>query len=456
MNAVQAVWEPMRPTDRLALLCDPGTLRLLAPSDSPDDVTVVAGEGLLDGRPVLCYGQDSRRSGGAVGTQEAEIVVAAVRRARDLGAPVVAFLESAGARLQEGAASLGGFGRIFFETVRTTGHAPQVSVITGASAGGGCYSPALTDFIVMTRSSAMFLTGPKVVHEAVGEQIGAEALGGPEVHERNGVCHFVAEDDLEAVTTVRQLLTLVAGARQPHPTAYGAVAVGAADPGRHVPDSPRRVYDVRDVARDLLDDGELLEVARRWAPNLVVGLGRLCGRPVGIVANQPRHLAGVIDVSASEKGARFVRTCGHFGIPLVVLVDTPGFMPGSGQESAGIIRHGAELVRAFAGSSVPRVTVVLRKAYGGAYITMNSKDLGATRALAWPGAEIGVMGPHSAVRIIHRRQLAEAGDPVAETERLADEYARRHIAADRALDLGLIDDVVEPRATRARLAAELG
>jgi acetyl-CoA carboxylase carboxyltransferase component len=448
VTTASEAWIPLRPAERLARLCDPGTLQLI--SEHEDSVSVIAGHGLVQGRPVFCYGQDAFRSGGAVGTREAEIIVGAVRQARDLGAPVVAFLESAGARLQEGAASLGGFGRIFFETVNSTGNAPQVSVITGASAGGGCYSPALTDFIVMTRRAAMFLTGPKVVHEAMGEVIEAEALGGPEVHERNGVCHFVAEDDLEAVATVRRLLALLVGT--PENCGWSA---DAPDPGRWVPQSSRKVYDVRDVARDLLDDGELLEVAGRWAPNLVVGFGRLHGQTIGTVANQPRHLAGVIDVAASEKGARFVRTCERFGIPLAVLVDTPGFMPGSEQEWAGIIRHGAELVRAFAAATVPRVTVVLRKAYGGAYITMNSRDLGATRALAWPGAEIGVMGSVSAVRIIHRRQLAEADDLAAETRRLADEYALHHIAAGRALELGLIDGVVAPAQTRAALAAAL-
>jgi acetyl-CoA carboxylase carboxyltransferase component len=452
VTTASAAWAPLRPAERLARLCDPGTLNLLTP-ERQDGVSVIAGHGLLEGRPVFCYGQDAFRSGGAVGTREAEIIVAAVRQARAVGAPVVAFLESAGARLQEGAASLGGFGRIFFETVHSTGRAPQVSVITGASAGGGCYSPALTDFIVMTRRAAMFLTGPKVVHEAVGEVIEAEALGGPEVHERNGVCHFVTDDDLEAVATVRRLLGLLADT--PDGNGNGDGEGDAPDPGRWVPQSSRKVYDVRDVARDLLDDGQLLEVARRWAPNLVVGFGRLHGRTVGVVANQPRHLAGVIDVAASEKGARFVRTCERFGTPLAVLVDTPGFMPGSEQEWAGIIRHGAELVRAFAAATVPRVTVVLRKAYGGAYITMNSKDLGATRALAWPGAEIGVMGSVSAVRIIHRRQLAAAADPAAETRRLADAYALDHIAADRALALGLIDGVVTPAHTRAALAAAL-
>lgn len=449
MTAAALPWAPLAPAERLELLCDAGTLRLTAPPDP--GAAIVAGEGRLEGRPVLCYAQDSHRSGGAVGTREAAVVVDAVRRARELGAPVVAFLESAGARLQEGSASLGGFGRIFFETVQTTGRAPQVSVITGVSAGGGCYSPALTDFIVMTRTAAMFLTGPKVVREALGEEVEIERLGGPAVHERNGVCDFVAADDAEAIATVRELLSLLCA-----PVGAGAPAGDAApDPARHVPASFRRVYDVREVARDLLDDRRLLEVAAGWAPNLVTGLGRLGGRAVGVVANQPRRLAGVIDVAASEKGARFVRACQRFGIPLVVLVDTPGFMPGTAQEAAGIIRHGAELVRAFAAATVPRITVVLRKAYGGAYIAMNSKDLGATRALAWPEAEIGVMGPEAAVRIVHRRRIAAAADGAAETGRLAAAYAGEHLAAARALALGQIDGIVRPAATRAALLQAL-
>jgi acetyl-CoA carboxylase carboxyltransferase component len=433
----------------LAALCDRGSLRPLGPA-AARDVGAVAALGRIEGRPVVAYAQDSRHAGGSVGTLEADVVVHALRHARGERLPVVGFFESAGARLQEGAAALGAFGRIFSESVALRGHAPQISVITGASAGGGCYSPALTDFVVMTKPSAMFLTGPKVVQEAVGEDIAAHALGGPRVHERSGVCHFVADDDAAAMAVVRELLHyLEVRAASPPPPGERP------DPGRHVPARPRQVYDVRSVLGDILDAGRLLEVAPRWARNLVVGYGRLDGRAVGVVANQPRYIGGVLDVCASEKGARFVSTCERFGIPLVVLVDTPGFMPGSSQEAGGIIRHGAELVRAFSAATVPRLTVVLRKAYGGAYITMNAKDLGADLAIAWAGAQIGIMGARSAVQIVHRRELARDPRPKALADDLAVRYAAQHISAARALELGLLDAVIDPSETRSRLVLAL-
>jgi acetyl-CoA carboxylase carboxyltransferase component len=440
----------LTPADRLAALYDRGSLQPLRPAPTAAPIAALAGVGRVNGRPVVAYAQDSRLAGGSVGTSEGDVVVGALRYAARHGFPVVGFLESAGARLGEGAAALGAFGRIFFENVALRARAPQISVITGPSAGGGCYSPALTDFVVMTQASAMFLTGPRVVRDAVGEEITAEALGGPRVHERSGVCHFVAEDDAEAVAVVHELLGYL-DVRAAPPVPPGV----RADPGRHVPAAARQVYDVRDVIRDLLDGGRLLEVAPRWARNMVVGYGRLDGRAVGVVANQPRYLGGVVDIGASEKGARFVARCDRFGTPLLVLVDTPGFMPGSSQESAGIIRHGAELVGAFAEATVPRLTVILRKAYGGAYITMNSKDLGADLALAWSGAEIGIMGARAAVGIVHRRELER--DPAPETlaADLAARYAAQHITAERALELGLLDGVIAPAETRGRLADAL-
>jgi acetyl-CoA carboxylase carboxyltransferase component len=445
--------ELLDPLARLGALCDPGSLRRLEASPSRRPVGVVAGTGRVGGAPVVCYAQDSRLAGGSVGTAEADTVVRALQLARHARVPLVAFLESAGARLQEGAAALGGFGRIFYENVSLSGRAPQISVITGTSAGGGCYSPALTDFIVMTRPAAMFLTGPKVVRDAVGEDVTAEALGGPEVHERNGVCHFVAPDDGGAITVVRELLGYLDRRGAPVARRPPVEAASVPDPGRHVPDSARQVYDVRDVVADIVDDGRLLEVAPRWARNIVVGFARLDGQPVGVIANQPRYLGGVLDVSASEKGARFVATCDKLRVPLIVLVDTPGFMPGTSQESAGVIRHGAQLVRAFAAATVPRLTVVLRKAYGGAYITMNAKDLGAQLAVAWTGAEIGIMGSRAAIRIIHRRRLESAPETLA--DQLAADYAADNIVADRALELGLIDAVIHPVETRGRLTLAL-
>ena len=464
-RAEAAVGEPaapaaaarMRPLERLAALCDPGTLRRVEITDTSGEVGVVAAVGRVGPHPVVCYAQDSRLAGGSVGTAEADLVVRVLRLARAERMPVVGFLESAGARLQEGAAALGGFGRIFYENVSLNGTAPQISVITGTAAGGGCYSPALTDFTVMTRPAAMFLTGPKVVREAMGEEISASDLGGPRVHERNGVCHFVADDDLHAVDVARELVDYLAprdGRPAPVPGA-GRFTGARADPARHVPAAQREVYDMRDVLRDVVDDGRILEIGARWARNLIVGFARIGGRGVGIVANQPRHLGGVLDATAAEKGARFVDTCQTYGVPLVVFVDTPGFMPGSGQESAGVIRHGAQLVRAFAAATVPRFTVLVRKAYGGAYITMNSKELGADLVLAWPGSEVGVMGSRAAVHILHRRELAGSAEPEARAQALADESAASNIAVERALALGLVDAIIAPRGTRRRLASAL-
>jgi acetyl-CoA carboxylase carboxyltransferase component len=447
--------DPGAPLERLSALCDAGSLRPLAPLRTDSPSSVLAASGRVAGRPVVCYSQDPGHAGGSVGTAEAETVVRALRLAGRRRVPLISFLASAGARLQEGPAALGGFGRIFSENVRLSQRIPQISVIAGTSAGGGCYSPALTDFIVMTEQSAMFLTGPRVVREALGESIDAATLGGARVHERNGVCHFTAPDDHGAATLVRELLGYLpqhAGAAAPRTAALDSPA---GDPGEPVPASARQVYDVRDVVRLVVDGGQLMEVAPRWARNIVVGFARLDGMAVGVVANQPRRLGGAIDVAASQKGAHFISTCDAFGLPLVVFVDTPGFVPGLRQEAAGVIRHGAGLLSAFAAARVPRLTVVLRKAYGGAYITMNSKDLGASRAFAWPGAEIGIMGSRAAIQIIHRRELVESESPDRLAERLADEYTAQHLSAARAVELGLIDAVVEPAQTRARLVAAL-
>jgi adenylyl-sulfate kinase len=439
----------LRPQDRLEYLCDPGTLEPLGARS--DTVGVEAGRGRVDGRRVVCYAQDSTIVGGSVGTAEADVVVRALREGRQAGVPVVAFLESAGARLQEGAAALGGFGRIFTENVATSGHVPQISVITGVSAGGGCYSPALTDFVVMTEEASMFLTGPRIVKAALNEDVTASALGGIRVHQRNGVADLVAADDHHAIALIRDLLAhLPQNACEPPPQWPAEPGIG--EPHAHLPERQRSFYDIRDVITALADGGRFLEVGARWARNMVIGFARLEGRAVGVVGNQSKHLGGVIDVDASQKGARFVRTCDAFGIPLLVLVDTPGFMPGSRQESAGIIRHGADLLRGFAAARCTRVTVVLRKAFGGAFITMNSKDLGADAAFAWPTAEIGIMGPRAAVEILHRRQLLEAPVPEEEAAVLARRYAEAHLSADTAARLGVIDAVIDPVETRDRVA----
>jgi acetyl-CoA carboxylase carboxyltransferase component len=332
---------------------------------------------------------------------------------------------------------------------------PQISVICGVSAGGGSYSPALTDFVVMTEESAMFLTGPGVVREVMGEDVDAAGLGGPRVHSGNGVSQFVASDDRAAVGLVRDLLSYLpqrAGASLP---IAAPLRVEGIDPSEFVPTEARRVYDIRGVIDALVDGGTMLEVSDRWARNMVTALARIDGRPVGVIANQPWFLGGVIDATAAQKAARFVRTCNAFGLPLVVLVDTPGFLPGGRQEQAGVIRHGAKLVHAFAQATVPKVTLVLRKAFGGAFIAMNSKDLGADMTFAWPTAQLGVMGSQQAVGIVHRRSIAAEADPDRARERLAREYAEEHLSAAAAARQGFVDEIVVPSQSRARLAAAL-
>jgi acetyl-CoA carboxylase carboxyltransferase component len=447
-----------RPLGELEALCDPGSFRVLrsavvsprlgeraAPGDG-----VLAGAGEVGGRPVFCYAQDPSFLGGSLGEVHADTIVRLMRMAGDAGAPVVGFVRSGGARLQEGHSALAGYGRIFRASVELSRRVPQVSILSGVSAGGGAYSPALTDFVVMTEEARMFLTGPRVVREAMGEDVSMEALGGPRVHGRNGVCDLVAADRPAAIESARRLLDLLPQAiGKPVPVALPAPAADP-DPAALVPADPRRVYDVREVAAAVLDSGSLLELSPRWAPNMVTALARLDGRAIGIVANQPRALGGVIDAAAAEKAALFVASCDRFGLPLLVLVDTPGFLPGRRQEELGVIRHGASLLHAFAAASVPKLTLVLRKAFGGAAITMNSRDLGADVVFSWPGAQIGIMAARQAVGVVHRRVLAQEGPP--DPDRLAEEYADEHLTAAAAAASGFVDEVIEPRATRDRLA----
>jgi acetyl-CoA carboxylase carboxyltransferase component len=450
--------------ERLELLCDPGTFRTIRSAvvsrrmgeKARAGDGVVAGAGHVDGRPVVCFAQDAGFAGGSLGEAHADSIVRVLRLARESRVPVIGFVESGGARMQEGTAALAGYGRIFREHVALSGQVPQISVIAGTSAGGGSYAPALTDFVLMTRQSSMFLTGPGVVAEAIGEQVTTEELGGPRVHERNGVCQFVAEDDPDSVFLVRELLSYLPQSSAEAPPMRRAANPASGDPGDCVPREARRAYDVRDAIRRVVDGGRLLEVSGRWARNMVTAFARIDGRAVGVLANQPRYLGGTIDSDAAQKAARFVRTCNSFGLPLVVLVDTPGFMPGTRQEASGVIRHGAKLLHAFAEATVPRFQVVLRKAFGGAYITMNSRDLGADLSFAWPQAEIGVMAASQAVGLIRRREIAAADDPAAARATLADDYAREHLGAHMAAREGFIDEVIEPGETRGRLAWALG
>ena len=364
--------------------------------------------------------------------------------------PVVGFPHSGGARLQEGAAALHAYSDVF--RAQSLARVPQVSVVSGPCAGGAAYSPALGDVTVMAGAGArMFLTGPSVVAKVTREEISAEALGGARVQGRNGVAHLAADGDVQAAELVRTTLAhLPAHAGGPLPL-FAPRDPAPGDPGAVLPDRDREVYDVRDVAARLVDDGALLELAPRWARNLVVGLARVEGSPVGVIANQPRHLGGCLDADASQKGAWFVGLCDRYAIPLVVLVDTPGFLPGLAQEQAGVIRHGAGLLRAFATATTRRVTVTLRQAYGGAHIVMNSRDLGADLTLAWPDAKIGVMGARQAVEVVHRRDLAAGADADA----LADAYAAEHLPVAAAAAGGFVDEVIAPDETRERLAFAL-
>jgi acetyl-CoA carboxylase carboxyltransferase component len=463
LSVVPRTPEKLGPLERLETLCDPGSIQLVrgevVSRRMGDRATagdgVIGATGRVDGRPIACFAQDPTFLGGSLGEAHADTIVRVLGVAERAQIPVVGFVESAGARLQEGVAALCGYGRIFRAHTRLSGVVPQISVICGASAGGGSYAPALTDFVVMTKRASMFLTGPGIVKEVTGEDVDAAALGGHKVHDRNGVCQLVAEDDVDAAWTVRDLLDHLPQHAGAAPNRWPAMEPMGERPDAHVPESDRQVYDVRAVARTLVDGGRLLEISPRWARNVMTAFARIDGRAVGVVANNPRYLGGVLDAESATKAARFVRTCDLYGLPLVVLVDTPGFLPGTKQERDGVIRHGAKLVHAFAAATVPRVTVIMRKAFGGAFIAMNSRDLGADLVLAWPRAQIGVMGPKQAVDLVHRRELADAPDRAAARDRLADAYAQQHLTAASAAAEGVIDEIVPPSGTRARIVGAL-
>lgn len=471
----QSPTEPVTAYNRVRALLDDGPFDQIrsAVVSRADDVAsvpgdgVVAGFGQINGRPVAVYAQDGAFMAGSLGVAHADTIVRLIQIARERGMPVVGIVESGGARLQEGVLALDGYARIFREMVAARNVIPQISLIIGNAAGGGAYSPALGDFVVMAGSASMFLTGPWVVREAMSEDIDAASLGGPRVHGANGVADLVTPDVPSAVRAVRNLLGFLPstiGESSPREQISASRQRPESNPGKAVPARGREVYDMRDPIHQIVDSpvrsaGQnvgppWMELNPRWGRSMVTGFGRVDGRVVGIVANQPRWLGGTIDFAASEKAARFVGLCDRFGIPLVVLVDTPGFLPGSKQEAAGVIRHGASLVAAFAAATVPRMTVVLRKAFGGAYIVMNSRGLGADMVLAWPGAEIGVMAPVTAIKLTNRRRFADL-DPVEVAEQssqLESEYFERHCSAAAAASLGMVDEVIEPIETRGRIA----
>ncbi|MGH3441455.1 MAG: acyl-CoA carboxylase subunit beta [Nitriliruptorales bacterium] len=419
----------------------------------PEGDGVVTGTGAVDGRPVHVYAQDRTVLGGSLGEEHADKIARTIRSATSGGTPVVGVNDSGGARIQEGVASLVGYGGVFSANVAASGRVPQVALILGPCAGGAVYSPALMDFVVMRRDAYMFLTGPRVVKAVTYEDVDSLTLGGPEVHaRRSGCAHFVVEDDDGAFQLVRSLLSCL-----PSSSDARAPVVPAADPadvdlGGIVPPDGRQPYDVRRVIAGIVDGGGFLAVQEDWARNIVVGFARVDGRTVGVIANQPDWLAGCLDLQASEKGARFVRFCDAFGIPLVVLVDVPGFLPGTAQESGGVIRKGAKLLHAFASATVPRVTVVLRKAFGGAYIVMNSRSLGADAVLAWPNTELAVMGAEGAVDVVFRRQVE--ADP-SSRDSLVETYREEAMRGELAARRGSVDEVIAPEQTRDALVALL-
>ena len=421
---------------------------------------VVTGHGLVDGRPVYAFAQDFTVFGGSLSETNASKIVKIMDLAVRNGAPVVGLNDSGGARIQEGVASLAGYADIFLRNTLASGVIPQISAIMGPCAGGAVYSPAITDFNVMVReSSYMFVTGPDVIRTVTHEEVSKEALGGAMTHnERSGVAHFAVADDRECLALVRTLLGYL-----PSNNLDGAPRVESADPvdredarlNALVPEAPNQPYDMLDLVHAVADDGEFLEVQRHFARNILVGFARLGGQSVGIVANQPAHLAGTLDIDASVKGARFVRFCDAFYISLVTFEDVPGFLPGTQQEYGGIIRHGAKLLFAFAEATVPKVTVIVRKAYGGAYCVMASKHLRTDVNLAWPAAEIAVMGPEGAVNILYRRELETAPDPAARRAERVREFREKLANPFVAAGRGFIDEVIEPRTTRPRLIAAL-
>jgi acetyl-CoA/propionyl-CoA carboxylase carboxyl transferase subunit len=439
--------DPRTPVARLNRFFDPDTVVLFA---APDSSGVVAGQGLVDGNEVIAFATDVTVQGGAMGRDGCARIVHAIESAARMGCPVIGIWHSGGARLREGVASLDGVGRVFAATVRASGRIPQISLVLGPAAGGAAYGPALTDLVIMGPDAKVFVTGPDVVRSVTGEDCTADSLGGADMHSRrSGVVAVTCASDDEAIERTREITVLLADQRE----------IGAVEPrelAAFLPESPRRAYDVHPLVGGVLDDG-FVELHPKWARNIVTALGRLGGRTVGVVANNPLRRGGCLDALSADKASRFVRMCDSFGIPLVVLVDVPGYLPGVGQEWEGVVRRGAKLLYAFAECTVPRVTVVTRKAYGGAYIAMNASSLGATAVFAWPTAEVAVMGAEAAVKILHKRTLAEV--PAQRQPDVVRQLAAEHVVAvggvDRAVELGVIDAVVSPSATRGAVASAI-
>jgi acetyl-CoA/propionyl-CoA carboxylase carboxyl transferase subunit len=456
-EAISESLDPRDPLLRLSAFFDDDSVELLHERDRSG---VLAAAGTVNGVRTVAFCTDGTVMGGAMGTEGCSHIVNAYDTAIAEQSPIVGIWHSGGARLAEGVRALHAVGTVFEAMIRASGYVPQISVVVGFAAGGAAYGPALTDVVIMAPEGRVFVTGPDVVRSVTGEDVDMASLGGPETHhKKSGVCHIVADDELDAYARGRRLVGLFA--QQGH-FDRGKAEAGDTDIRALLPESSRRAYDVHPIVTAILDSGEdgaasFDEFQAKWAPSMVVGLGRLSGRTVGVLANNPLRLGGCLNSESAEKAARFVRLCDAFGIPLVVVVDVPGYLPGVDQEWGGVVRRGAKLLHAFGESTVPRVTLVTRKIYGGAYIAMNSRSLGATKVFAWPDAEVAVMGAKAAVGILHKRKLAAA--PEHEREALHDELAEEHerIAGgvDSAIDIGVVDEKIDPAHTRSKLTEAL-
>ncbi len=439
--------DPRDPLLRMERLLDPQTIKLLTQRDTSG---MLAATGLIKGNKVVLFASDATIKSGALGVDGAHVIVSAYKEAMAAQLPIIGIWHSGGARLNDGVASLHAFGEVFQVMIAASGRIPQLSLVLGPTAGGGAYGPALTDIVVLAPEGRIFVTGPDVVKSVTGEDIDLASLGGPEAHSKNsGVAHVIAASEEEAFQEIRDLTSLFAN------QGHIQTSLEEFDLGALVPDSRKRTYEVHPLISAILDhDRESLEILPVWAENMATVLGRLGGRTVGVVANNPQHMAGVLDSAAAEKAARFVRTCDAFGIPLIVIADVTGFLPGPGQEWEGAVRRGAKLLHAFGEAVVPRVTLITRRAFGGAYVAMNSKSLGATKVFAWPSAEVSVMGAVAAVRVLHRRLLADL--PESQRENMELELAAEHERISggvlKAIEIGAVDEIIEPNKTRSALA----
>lgn len=432
-----------------------GMEKLEAPGEG-----VVSGYGMVDGRLVYAFAQDFTVIGGSLGEMHAAKICKVLDNALKVGAPVVGLNDSGGARIQEAVDALGGYAKIFYRNTIASGVIPQISAIMGPCAGGAVYSPAITDFIYMVdRTSQMFITGPQVIKTVTGEEVTAEALGGAMTHNsKSGVAHFVSSNDEACIADIRRLLSfLPSNNMETAPVFDTADDINRIVPELDtiIPDNPNKPYDMKDIIALIVDDGDFYEYQQYFAQNMLTCFARINGSTVGIIANQPKVLAGCLDINASDKAARFIRTCDAFNIPLLNIVDVPGFLPGTTQEYGGIIRHGAKMLYAYSEATVPKVSLIVRKAYGGSYIGMCNKELGADIVLAWPSAEIAVMGPKGAANIIFRKDITEADDPAAMRQKKIDEYTEEFATPYKAAERGMVDDVIEPNSTRPRLVDAL-